>query len=257
MSPWRMRRRTKIEPLLPVSSESGGDGVSLAERLDAEFTRLAESWIDLESPPDFPNAPPAIYRIAHVAHAVARDEDPADDAEAVRALRAMALNRKDLRYAAAVLRSASSPNDSAITYRANDLLLVAAGVRPHLTPAGADQKVLFERVDDLWHHSTEGSYLILCGLEPRLVGAARQVRDAWLTIGAEAYRFDEPDRTVRGLAIEALIQDELQSLVGLDADQSDVLLRTRAAYEIAIAYLQSLRFRRLPRRLAGGAFRRR
>jgi hypothetical protein len=152
-----------------------------------------------------------------------------DDADAVTAIRGTGGKPKELRVAAAFMRSESFTWEHRKDLRAARLLKAAAdGGSP--VPPSSDQEALFLAVERLEALSLEEAIASLAVAVPSLRALEQQI-DMWLSEPEWADR-DADDRV-------ASILGELAQIIGPRASTGSALTQSTAAFDIAHAYLLS------------------
>jgi hypothetical protein len=151
----------------------------------------------------------------------------------VAALRNAAGRRpKDLRVAAAAVRSHYWITESRFQNRANESLLAALADRP-VQPLTHEQVVWSRRIERLNKGDREAAFRRLVPMQPALADLERTVREA--VARAET-------TPVGSGRIQTMISQRLRPLVGPDADIDDPLLLSHSAYLNAEQYLWNLAF---------------
>lgn len=180
------------------------------------------AWRALRKPsdeehPGWTRSGPRIRELTELALPLAADG--LEDMNAVEQLRALARGRRrNLRYAAAAVRSQAWVGENLGVFRANELLLAAAnGVGPR--PVTEEQLASFRRLEEVTDLRRSRAFARLTELCPALAEVPGMVE-------GEPY-LDEYRR----------IEQALARLVGPDAETDDELLRSHAVYDIAFEHL--------------------
>lgn len=151
-----------------------------------------------------------------------------DDGAAGDLARAAGRHTKELRRAAATIRSDRWVDEDLAGYRAERLLVAAATGRP-VEPLTDEQRAWFDRIRDLVQLPPEQGFAVLAAEEPELAG----LEDAACRLAAGP----QPDGPV-GERRDAMVNEAVSDLVQeVSVRSSSPLVRTHAARTVARDHL--------------------